>query len=69
MRFCAYGVERCADFIDIGDVDVETIEDEILRLKEERNAVILAHVYQPDEIQEIADFTWRRRRISFHLTR
>ncbi len=57
MRFCAYGVERCADFIDIGDVDMETIEDEILRLKEERNAVILAHVYQPDEIQEIADFT------------
>ncbi|OPZ74555.1 MAG: Quinolinate synthase A [Firmicutes bacterium ADurb.Bin456] len=29
---------------------------EIGRLKEERNAVILAHAYQPPEIQEIADY-------------
>jgi quinolinate synthase len=32
------------------------LEDEILRLKRERNAVILAHYYQDSEIQELADF-------------
>ncbi|MBE6074269.1 MAG: quinolinate synthase NadA [Selenomonas ruminantium] len=36
---------------------MEDIVEEILHLKRERNAVILAHVYQPEEIQEIADFT------------
>ena len=36
---------------------MEDIFDEIMRLKKERNAIILAHVYQPEEIQEIADFT------------
>jgi quinolinate synthase len=32
------------------------LEDEILKLKAERNAVLLAHYYQESEIQDLADF-------------
>lgn len=32
------------------------LESEILRLKKERNAVLLAHYYQDGEIQDLADF-------------
>ncbi|HMJ14281.1 MAG TPA: quinolinate synthase NadA [Polyangiaceae bacterium] len=32
-----------------------SLEDEILRLKKERNAVLLAHYYQESEIQDFAD--------------
>lgn len=32
------------------------IKDNILKLKKEKNAVILAHYYVPDEVQEIADY-------------
>lgn len=35
---------------------METLKQEIESLKKERNAVILAHYYVPDEVQEIADY-------------
>ena len=33
-----------------------TVRDEIEQLKQEKNAVILAHYYVPPEVQEIADY-------------
>lgn len=32
------------------------LKENILNLKKEKNAIILAHLYEPDEIQEIADY-------------
>lgn len=37
--------------------DQKELIDEILQLKTERRAIILAHNYQRDEVQDIADFT------------
>lgn len=39
------------------DSQTRKIIDAIQRLKRERNALIVAHNYQPDEVQAIADFT------------
>ena len=38
-------------------MDTTTMMKEIKRLKEEKDVIIMAHLYQPDEIQEIADYT------------
>lgn len=37
-------------------LDDSVLREKIARLKEEKNALIMAHYYQRDEIQEIADF-------------
>ncbi|HLA00267.1 MAG TPA: quinolinate synthase [Thermodesulfovibrionales bacterium] len=36
--------------------DTTFLRDEILKLKDQRRAIILSHNYQRDEVQEIADF-------------
>ena len=39
------------------DLKEETIlKGEIINLKKEKNAVLLAHYYQTEDIQEIADY-------------
>lgn len=35
--------------------DTTVLREKILRIKKERNAIILSHNYQPDEVQDIAD--------------
>jgi quinolinate synthase len=41
----------------IGSSEFKDIASRISKLKSERNAVILAHNYQRDEVQEVADYT------------
>lgn len=44
-------------YIEKAALDTKILKKRILKLKEEHNAVILAHNYQIGEVQEIADFT------------
>jgi len=37
-------------------LNIEELKNEIYKLKKEKNALIVAHNYQNDEVQEIADF-------------
>ncbi|MCM1370211.1 MAG: quinolinate synthase NadA [Candidatus Amulumruptor caecigallinarius] len=37
-------------------MDKQALQNEIIKLKNKKNALIMAHYYQRDEIQEIADF-------------
>lgn len=39
-----------------GQATVQELSKEIIRLKKERKAIILAHVYQRPEVQDVADF-------------
>lgn len=43
---------------------IKDIQEKILRLKKEKNVTILAHSYQAEEIQEIADYTGDSFRLS-----
>ena len=47
---------------------IKDIQQEILRIKKEKNITILAHSYQAEEIQEIADHTGDSFRLSERRT-
>lgn len=47
----------------------EMLREEISRLKKEKNALIMAHYYQRDEIQEIADFIGDSLALARHATK
>jgi quinolinate synthase len=51
-RYSLPAIETIAD----APEEIRAKQERIARLKEERNAIILAHNYQRDEVQEIADF-------------
>ncbi|SMO58591.1 quinolinate synthetase [Saccharicrinis carchari] len=43
-------------FVDEPIIDKENLENAFLKLKKEKNAVLMAHFYQESNIQDIADF-------------
>ncbi|WP_444793401.1 quinolinate synthase NadA [Saccharicrinis sp. GN24d3] len=43
-------------FVDESVKGIENLEDAFLKLKKKKNAVLMAHFYQEDRIQDIADF-------------
>lgn len=48
---------RCVELnFKISTMDNEFLKSEIIRLKKEKNAVILGHYYQRDEIQDLSDY-------------
>ena len=47
------------------ETEMSSLTEEIQILKKEKQAMILAHYYVPDEVQEIADVTGD----SFYLSR
>src|SRR5262245_42294122 len=49
------GAQPASDLDAAAALAPDELESEIRRLKRERNAVILAHYYQEDELQDLAD--------------
>ncbi|NJD02935.1 MAG: quinolinate synthase NadA [Ruminiclostridium sp.] len=44
-----------SDGVEKNQVEIKELKDSILRLKKDKNATIVAHNYQVDDVQEIAD--------------
>ena len=48
------------------EAPLSTIQEEIIALKKERNAIILAHNYQIDAIQRVADYVGDSLGLAYH---